>query len=570
MNEATNLRNKNLIKSVFIRILLPALAAGASANIASMIDGVIVGNAIGRDALAAVNACRPATQIFGFLSEIFASGLANCIAHSVGKNEKDNTNRIFTTGLMTALIVGLLLTAVQFAFSGGICRLFANNDTLYPMTLEYFRIFSFSVLFILLNDSLAASMRTDGKQSLSALVALLPHIVNAVLNVVFVSVFGMGLQGVALATVLGYIAGFAVGCYYYFFKKSYRISFGNYTKNLAGITSVGFPPAINKGLISIKLLIINSLALASGGSLAMAIMSLIMVEWALESLFIGGVKQTMLPMISFYYASGDYHGVRSVFMHAFKVLMIAEAVLILLFEAVPQILPLLFGMREADEIAAASTAIRIFALSMPMEAFTMLTITYYTAIRNRKTAVFLSVLQGLVATVPVIYPLVHCFGVTGVWLSYPAAGLIPLAAIAILSRCNTERFFKMSGHTYLQEFSVIYEKIPETVESVIRAVRDAGFDKNIANRTGMAIEEMAVSAFKRNQGRKLHVDVTVRKTEEMLLVTFADDGVQFDPLQYAETDKEDQPSNIAVLKSISHKVEYGRVVGMNKTDITLK
>ena len=50
MSGISETRNKNLIKSVFIRILLPALAAGASANIASMIDGVIVGNAIGRDA----------------------------------------------------------------------------------------------------------------------------------------------------------------------------------------------------------------------------------------------------------------------------------------------------------------------------------------------------------------------------------------------------------------------------------------------------------------------------------------------------------------------------------------
>lgn len=570
MTDTLESRNKDLIRSVFRKILLPALAAGASANIASMIDGVVVGNAIGSTALGAVNACRPATQIYAFLSEIIASGIVNCIAHSAGQNDRKKTNRVFTTGLVTVLIMAAVLLTVQFIFSGSLCRILADSEELYPLTLQYFNIFSFSVFFILINDLMAAAMRTDGLQNLSGLVLLVPHFVNAVLNVVFVSLLDMGLSGVAFATVLGYFAGFLIGCYYFFFKRSYRLTGGEYGKNLMGIASVGMPPAINKGLISIKLLIINSLALSAGGAEAMAIISLIMVEWALESLFIGGVKQTLMPMVSFYYANGDYHGVRAVFKHAFRILMTACLVLLVLFEIFPQLLPLLFGMREPEMIADASTAIRIFALSMPLEAFTMLAITYYTSIRNRKTAVILSVLQGLVATVPVIYVLVHFFGINGVWMSYPVSNLVPIAVILIICHANTERFFRMKGHTYLADFSIDMAKISDTVEAVINAVRSAGYDSSIANRTGVAIEEMAVAAFERNHDKKLHVDVTVRKAEDVLLVTFSDDGIEFDPLQYLQNSDEEKAGNLAMLKAVSHKIEYGRVVGMNKTDITLK
>ena len=568
MNNSINTRNRDLIKSVFKRILLPALAAGASANIATMIDGIVVGNAIGSNALAAVNACRPASQIYGFLSEILASGVAVCIAHSVGQNEKGKTDKIFTTGISAAMISAVALTLVQLLFAGKICRLFANDEELYPLALEYFRIFSLSVFFILINTSLAAAMRTDGYPKLSALVQLLPHVANALLNVVFVSVFGMGLRGVAAATVLGYFAAFLISVYYFFFKKSYRLLRGTFWRNLADITSVGTPPAVNMGLISIKLLIINSLVLSFGGSLGMAVMSLIMVAWALESLFIGGVKQSMMPMVSFYYANGDYHGVRAVFSYALRFLMGAEAALILLFELFPQILPFLFGMRQPEQISAACVAVRIFALQMPMEAFTMLAISYYTVIRQKKTAIVLSVLQGLVAAVPVVYPLAHFFGINGVWLSYPVAGLIPLALIAIMSRLNSEKFFRMKGHTYLQEFSVDADKLSQTVDSVRKAVGDAGFDAAAANRTGLAIEEMALSALERNTGKKLHIDVTVRNTEDALLVTFSDDGTEFNPLTSAGS--EEKAGSLAMLKAISAKMEYGRIVGMNKTDIYLR
>lgn len=568
MNGSTDTRNRDLIRSVFIRILLPALTAGASANIASMIDGIIVGNAIGSNALAAVNACRPASQIYGFLSEILASGIAVCIAHSVGQNEKGKANKIFTTGISATMIAAVVLTLVQLLFAGKICRLFANDEELYPLALAYYRIFSVSVFFILINTSLAAAMRTDGYPKLSALVQLLPHVVNALLNILFVSVFGMGLRGVAVATVLGYFAASVIGIYYFFFKKSYRLLRGSFWRNLSDIASVGTPPAVNMGLISVKLLIINSLVLSAGGSLGMAVMSLIMVEWALESLFIGGVKQSMMPMVSFYYANGDYHGVRAVFGYAFRFLMEAEAVLILLFEIFPQILPFIFGMREPEQISVACVAIRIFALSMPMEAFTMLAISYYTVIRQKKTAVVLSVLQGLVAAVPVIYPLAHFFGINGVWFSFPVAGLIPLVLIAVMSRLNSERFFRMKGHTYLKEFSIEPDQLSQTVESVIKAVGDAGFDSRVANRTGLAVEEMAMSAVERNSGEKLHIDVTVRKTEDALLITFSDDGTEFNPVTSA--DGEDKASSLAVLKAISARIEYGRIVGMNKTDIYLR
>lgn len=568
MNNSLELRNKNLIKSIFIRILLPALAAGASANLAGIIDGMVVGNSIGSSALGAVNACRPAMQIYGFISEILASGLAGCIAVAMGRNEKNEANRTFTSGMIAALITAALLTVLQVVFARNICTLFADDETLFPLTLEYYRVFLFSVFFILLSEPIAVIMRMDGFSLLSGLVLLLPHFVNAGLDLLFINVLDMGLTGAGIATLLGYVAGFLICCYYFFFKRSYRFHGGQLWKKLAGITTFGLPMAVNMGLISIKLLIVNRLTVANGGKTGMAVLSVLMIAWTLQSLFIGGVKQSMTPMISFYFGNGDYHGVRAVFNHAFRVLMGAVGTLVVLLEIFPKVLPFLFGIRDPAEMAVAVNAIRIFALYLPLESFTMLTITYYTATENKKTAIVLSVLQGLAATVAIIFPMVHYMGLNGVWLSFPIAALVPIILTLILSRGSSERYFRMKGHTYLKEFSIDITKISQTVESVIKAVVDAGFDKITANHTGMAIEELATAAFEKNNGKKLHIDVTIRKIDNTLLVTFADDGIEFDPLQYSDEKEDGKFDNITVLKSISQKIEYGRVIGINKTDIS--
>lgn len=570
MSEILEKRNKNLIKSVFTKMLLPALAAGASANLAGMIDGVIVGNKLGTVALGAINACRPAMQIYGFMSEILASGLVSCIAIAMGRNEKKSADRIFTSGVLFAAIIAVFLTAVQFIFAPGICRLFANDVELYSYALEYFRIFLFGFFFIILGEPLASAMRADGMPGMSGMVLLLPHIVNALMDVIFVYGLELGMKGAAIATVIGYVAGFLPCCYYFFFKRSYRLTGGDFGKNLADITSTGLPLAVNMGLISIKLLIVNSLVLTNGGSVGMAVMSILMTAWALQSLFIGGVKQSTMPLISFYYSNGDYHGVRAVFSHAFKVLMGAVLTLSALLVIFPKILPLLYGMRNAEELAVAVVALRIFAIYLPLEAFIMLVITYYTATGNKKTALLVSTLQGLGGMVIVIFPLAYFFGLIGVWISFAVSCLVPIGVIAIACHGNIERFFKMKGHTYLKELSLDFSDISDIVASVIEAVQIAGFDKDIANRTGIAIEEMAVSAFERNKDKKLNVDVTVRKIDDLLLVTFVDNGVEFNPLQCDTASGPDDINNISMLKAISHKIEYGRVVGMNKTDIVLK
>ena len=569
MSEILEKRNKNLIKSVFTKMLLPALAAGASANLAGMIDGVIVGNKLGTVALGAINACRPAMQIYGFMSEILASGLVSCIAIAMGRNEKKSADRIFTSGVLFAAIIAVFLTAVQFIFAPGICRMFANDVELYPYALEYFRIFLFGFFFIILGEPLASAMRADGMPGLSGLVMLLPHIVNALMDMLFVYVFELGLKGAAAATVIGYAVGFLPCCYYFFLKRSYRLMVGNIKNDMVDITSTGLPMAVNMGLISIKLLIINSLVLSEGGPVGMAVMSVLMTTWALQSLFIGGVKQTTMPLISFYYSNGDYYGVRSVFSYAFRLLMGAVLTLSILIVIFPTILPLLYGMKDPGEISCAIIALRIFAIYLPMEAFIMLVITYYTATGNKKTALLVSSLQGLGAMLIVIFPLVHFFGLIGVWIAFFVASLIPIAVIAIACNGNTEKFFRMKGNTYLTELSINISNISDIVVSVIKAVQNAGFDKDIANRTGIAIEEMVVATFERNN-KKLKVDVTVRKIDDTLLITFADNGVEFDPLQCSTSLCPDGISNISMLKAVSHKIEYGRVVGMNKTDIVLK
>lgn len=569
---SVELRDKRLMKSVFLRFFLPAMIAGASANLAGMIDGLIVGNMIGSDALSAVNFCRPAMQVYAFLSEILASGVVSCIAMAGSRGEKERVNRFFTSGVTTACMVATVLTLLQFLFSGPVCHLLVTDETIYPLALEYYRIFLFSTFFVLISEPIAATMRTDGFPIMSGIVLLLPHILNAVFDAVFVGVFDWGLRGAATATVLGYAIGFILAAYYMIARRSFKFDFKNFFRGISIIGLTGAPPAVNMGLIAIKLVIVNRLVEHYGGTVGAAVLSVIMVAWALQSLIVGGVKMTMMPMISYYYADGDYHGVHTVFEHALRVLVTGVLALVAFLEIFPRALPYLFGLRGEELLSEAEKGMRIFAPFLLLEALIMLIIVYYTSTTKRAKATFFSVLQGILAILPVIFPLAYYFGLTGIWVAFPVSSLIPLVVLAIQCRGSVDVLLDMEHEEFLQEITLKQGELAQALQSVKENVCRSGFDDEVAQQAGIVLEAMTGFISDHNPKRRPHIDVTLRKKENGLLITFYDDGIANNPLKFRENHPEEEggSAQYADLMSFSDKMEYSHVIGLNKTSIILK
>lgn len=562
-------RNTELIKSKYAQFFASAMLIGISANLAAMIDGFIVGNLIGSEALAAVNVCRPAMQVYGFCSEVLSAGFTGCISMLLGKRLKEEADRMFTSGMIGAVATAVILTIVQFLFADKICAVFANNETLIPIAGDYFNTMLFSVLFMLISEPLASAMRIEGRTVLAGAVLFAPHVCNAILDLLFVGVLKWGIRGAATATLIGYAIGFLIALSYVFSnKRTCRFAKGGRVDDFGQIVSTGISSAINMGLIAIKLLIVNRMVGEDGGKSGMAAMSILMIAWALQSLFIGGVSQTMMPMVSVYYGEGDAHGVRALFKHSLKILLGSVCMLVIFLLIFPQVLPYLMGIREGAEMSICITAVRIFALALPMEAFVMLMVRYYIATQNKRLSVIIATMQGIVAMVPVIYITERLFGLVGVWMAFPISGIIPVLLIFGMAGFNTERLLGVKGHEFLVEMSVKKEDISRTVEAVVQLLKSELSDGSTANKVGVVIEEMTVDAFARNTGKKLHVDIVVRKIDDEILISFSDDGMEYNLLEHMDESPQSIDS-IYMLTKIAHKVDYSRVIGLNKTNIVL-
>ena len=135
------------LKKDYARFVVPTVVSLAVFSLYSMVDGIFVGRLIGPEALAAVNLGAPFLNILFSAAMLLAVGTGTRIAALLGEGRHDDADRLFTQNVVSAALLGVLITAVTVVFAEPICRLLgARGDTLadtksYVGTLAWFSVF---------------------------------------------------------------------------------------------------------------------------------------------------------------------------------------------------------------------------------------------------------------------------------------------------------------------------------------------------------------------------------------------------------------------------------------------
>ena len=161
---------------------------------------------MGTNALAAVGATGPFVNLLVGLFVGLCSGAGVVIAQSWGAHDPDAVDRQVHTALVLSAAVGALLTVLGLVTAAPIMRLLGTPDEILSDAALYLRIYFLGMIPQMLYNMGTNILRAigDSKRPLYFLIAA--SLVNIVLDVVFIAVFGWGVMGAALATVLSQVA----------------------------------------------------------------------------------------------------------------------------------------------------------------------------------------------------------------------------------------------------------------------------------------------------------------------------------------------------------------------------
>ena len=225
-------------------------------------DLVIVGRYRGSLSVAAVSATGALINLIINLFIGLSVGAGVSVAHALGGKQNEEARRIVHTVLPTALVGGLLVSVIGISFSEPMLRLMGTPDNVLPLSALYMKIYFGGMIFTMVYNFCASILRAAGDSKSPLIYLSFAGVINVVMNIFFVTVFHMNVEGVAIATVISQaISAILVvralirrtdACH----LELKELHF--YKPQLQKLIRIGLPAGIQSSLFSISNVIIQS------------------------------------------------------------------------------------------------------------------------------------------------------------------------------------------------------------------------------------------------------------------------------------------------------------------------
>ncbi|PIY34155.1 MAG: MATE family efflux transporter, partial [Bacteroidetes bacterium CG_4_10_14_3_um_filter_42_6] len=174
----------------------------------NVVDSIIIGKVLGKEALAAVGANFP--LIFALISFVvgIAIGATVIIAQYYGAKQMDMVKRTIDTLYIFMFFASIALTIIGISFSESIFRLIDLPEEVIPLAVSYFNIYAIGFVFFFGFQGTSAILRGLGDSKTPLYFLVVSTIINIGLDVLFVVIFRWGIEGVAAATVIAQAGAF--------------------------------------------------------------------------------------------------------------------------------------------------------------------------------------------------------------------------------------------------------------------------------------------------------------------------------------------------------------------------
>lgn len=184
---------------------LPVAATAILEQLFNASDIAVVGNFTGAGRTSAVAAVGANSPIIGLIVNLFigiALGTNVVIAHAIGQGDKDDIEKAVHTSVVVSIIGGALVALVGELIAAPLLSLHNVPEDVFPLALQYLRIYLLGMPVILLYNFEAAVFRSVGETRIPLLALATSGVLNVLLNLFFVAVVHMTVNGVAIATVI--------------------------------------------------------------------------------------------------------------------------------------------------------------------------------------------------------------------------------------------------------------------------------------------------------------------------------------------------------------------------------
>ena len=251
-----------------VQFTIPLLIGNIAQQLYSTVDSIVVGNYVGDNALAAVGASGPVTNLLLVLFVGISTGAGIMVSQYYGARDKEMLSHTIGNTLVMTLIAGIVMMLMGVFLSRPFLELLDTPIEILDMAAGYLRIVFIGIVGFAFYNILSGIMRGLGDSFMPLVFLLVCCIMNTILDVWFVAGLRMGVEGAAWATILSWFVS-AVLCILKLMRMKDELGLNRHSFQLKGklckeLIVLGLPSGLTQAIFSMSMLVVQSLTNSLG------------------------------------------------------------------------------------------------------------------------------------------------------------------------------------------------------------------------------------------------------------------------------------------------------------------
>lgn len=421
------------VRKLFFKYVSQNILGMLGISLYILADTFFISLSVGADGITALNLVLPVYSLIYAVGAMI--GVGSAIRFAIAKNKGDQgTDTYFFNALFFAALFGIVFMLSGAFVPDKIIGLMGGDAQIIATGTSYTRIFMLFAPCFMWNHICNAFVRNDGAPSIAMTATLVSSLFNIVMDYVLMFPLQLGMAGAALATAFSPVVGVLICCIHFTSKKStISLHLGKPSfRKLVYSCQVGvsaFVGEISSGVITIAF---NMIILRLAGNIGVAAYGVVANTALVAVSMFNGVSQGSQPLVSEFYGRNDWKNVRRVLkMGTATALTLAAGMLLVIFVWTIPIANLFNSEGNPILTDYAVTGLRIYFVGFLFAGINIVGTGILSAVESAKWAFAASMLRGFIAILICAFTLAFFFGMTGVWMAFPAAELLTMVLTVI-------------------------------------------------------------------------------------------------------------------------------------------
>lgn len=585
----------DILKKLFVSTIIPLVLLEVSTAGSNFIDGLVVSQFLGTQALAVQGLASPYFSLAGIVGGLLATGMQTLSAKAYGEGDAERAEGFFSMAMIVGGAVSIVLMLLFLFASEPIgVALGAAGDSadLLPSLKLYLMGLGVGTPALVLYSLIIPIVQMNGGSKMVRIATIVGLVANALLDIL-TGVCGWGMLGIGLATSIAVWAQYLILLVYALSPKTaVRFSHKHAEwSSLGNMIAMSLPKAIRRVANMLRPLFLNHLVLALGGGAAMSAMSIRNNLDSIGDVVGSGIAAAVMLLVSVLWGEENRDGIMQICRLTMKYISLAVGGVALAFFITAPWLANLFAAGDAEVCDLATFAIRCMAVNLVLCALIDAYISILQATEQTFKTHVVNVAARFACVVVCAFVLGFLFGINGVWLAFPVGSLLLIVIIVIIAMVRKRsviigpddilglpaNFGASPEDSIWLNVTSENPQYPIEMKDFFAFCEEHGFDRKKAYHAALCLEEMVTNIVEHgfSSDDKPHsIDIRIVAKDDDLILRVRDDCELFNVRKKGDAWREkpdDVTANMGIRMTMASAkdLKYVSTLGTNTLLITV-